>query len=275
MADIQGKVVMVTGASAGIGEATARAFAGAGARLALAARRLDRLEAIAGEIEAQGAEALAVAADLSRQADIEHLVAAVRERFGRIDVLVNNAGLGRMDWLERLDPADDIAAQLALNVLGVVQTTRQVLPVMIGQRSGHIINVASVAGLIGTPTYTVYAASKFAVRGFSEALRREVAPWGIRVSVVCPGGVATEFGSQAHIRRKTRVTTPAWLQLKPEDVAREIVGLARRPRASLVMPWPFRLAAYINMVAPWLVDWATVWRFTIPERSEQLKARLK
>lgn len=274
MAEVRGQVILITGASAGIGEATARAFGRMGARLVLAARRVDRLQAIAADLEGQGAETLTVAADFSQQADIQRLVEAARNRFGRVDVLFNNAGFGRLDWLEKLDPATDIADQLAVNVLGVIQTTRQVLPLMIAQRSGHIINMASVAGLVGTPTYSIYAASKFAVRGFSEALRREVAPWRIRVSVVYPGAVATEFGSHAGIRRNTRMTTPAWLRLTPEDVARGVLSLVRRPRASLVIPWPLLLAYYANTLAPWLVDWATVHRFTIPERREELKEGL-
>jgi NADP-dependent 3-hydroxy acid dehydrogenase YdfG len=274
MAEISGKVVIVTGASSGIGEATARAFGRAGARLVLAARRLDRLQALAGEIQAQGtgAEALPVAADLSCLADIQQMIEAARDRFGRVDVLFNNAGFGRLDWLENLDPAKDIEAQFAVNVLGVVQTTRQVLPLMIAQKSGHIINMASVAGLVATPTYSIYAACKFAVRGFSEALRREVSPWGIRVSVVFPGGVATEFGAHAGIRRKTSTSTPAWLRLTADDVAREVVGLVRQPRSTLVVPWLFRLSAYANEWLPWLVDWTTINRFTIPERIDELKA---
>jgi NADP-dependent 3-hydroxy acid dehydrogenase YdfG len=273
-AQVRGKVVLITGASSGIGAATARAFGGAGAKLVLAARRLDRLQALSGEIQAlsTGAEALAVAADLGRHADIERMVAAAQDRFGRVDVLFNNAGFGRLDWLERLDPAQDIESQLAVNVLGLVQTTRLVLPGMMARRSGHIINMASVAGLVATPTYSIYAASKFAVRGFSEALRREAAPWGIRVSAIYPGAVATEFGEHAGIGRKTRMTSPARLLLTANEVAEAVVGLVRRPRASLVMPWPLRLAYYVNTLAPWLVDWATIQRFTIPERRDELKA---
>jgi NADP-dependent 3-hydroxy acid dehydrogenase YdfG len=275
MPDIGGKVVIITGASSGIGEATARAFGRAGARMVLAARRLDRLEALAAEIEALGggAQALAVSADLGQLADIQEMVRRARDRFGRVDVLFNNAGLGRFDWLEQLDPADDIAAQVAVNLLGVIQTTRQVLPLMIAQRSGHILNMASVAGLVGTPTYSVYAASKFGVRGFSEALRREVAPWGIRVSAIYPGGVTTEFGSHAGIKRQTGVTTPGWLELSPEDVARAVLGLVRRPRPSLIIPMAFRLAAYANQLFPWLVDWAVINWFSIPERRQELGAK--
>jgi len=274
MTDLHNQVVIVTGASSGIGEATARAFGREGARVVLAARRLDRLEVLAGEIQnsSPGAQAAAVAADLSQLADIQNLVAQTLQRFGRIDVLFNNAGFGRLGWLETLDPVKDIEAQLAVNLLGVIQTTRQVLPVMIGQKSGHVINMASMSAFVGTPTYSIYAASKFAVRGFSEALRREVAPWGIRVSVIYPGGVATEFASHAGIQRKTGATTPRWMVLSADDVARTVVGLARHPRPGLIVPWPHRLSAWLNQWFPALVDWATINRFTVPERSEELRA---
>lgn len=274
MIDLRSKVVIVTGASSGIGEAAARAFGQAGARVVLAARRLERLETLAHEIQSlgPGAQAAAVAADLSQLADIQNLVAQTLQRFGRIDVLFNNAGFGRLGWLENLDPVKDIEAQLAVNLLGVIQTTRQVLPVMIGQKSGHVINMASMSAFVGTPTYSIYAASKFAVRGFSEALRREVAPWGIRVSVIYPGGVATEFAAHAGIQRKTGATTPRWMVLSADDVARMVVGLARHPRPGLIVPWPHRLSAWLNQWFPALVDWATVNRFTVPERSEELRA---
>ena len=272
--NLNGKIVVVTGASSGVGEASARAFARAGANVVLAARRVERLEAVAQALRAGGAEALVVPADLGQLAGIQNLVRQTLARFGRIDVLFNNAGFGRLDWLEKLDPVADIEALVAVNVLGVVQTTRQVLPVMMEQRSGHILNMASVAGLIGTPTYSIYAASKFAVRGFSEALRREVEPWGIRVSLICPGGVATEFASVARIHRKTRAATPKRLVLTPETVARAVVRLARSPRPPgiLVLPWPFRLTVWLNQSFPRLSDWLIERRFTIPERSEELGA---
>ncbi|MGH2521100.1 MAG: SDR family NAD(P)-dependent oxidoreductase [Anaerolineales bacterium] len=278
MPTLQNQVVIVTGASSGIGEASAREFGRAGANVVLAARRVDRLEALAGEIQALGtpfgrAQALPVAADLSKLADIQNLVARTLDRFGRVDVLFNNAGFGRLDWLENLDPVKDIEAQYVVNVMGVVQTTRQVLPVMIRQKGGHIINMASVAGLVATPTYSIYASCKFAVRGFSEALRREVAPWGVKVSVVYPGGVATEFGTHAGIRRKTKATTPAWLRLTAEGVARSVVGLARAGRSrELVITWPFRFTVWLNQLFPSLVDWTTTSQFTIPERLDELKA---
>ena len=272
MGDLRGKVVVVTGASSGIGEAAARAFGAAGARVVLAARRRDRLGAVAAEIEARGGRALPVPTDLARLEDIERLVAQALQAFGRIDVLFNNAGFGRLGWLETLDPLKDIQAQVQVNVVGALQTTRLVLPHMQAQRAGHIINMASVAGLVGTPTYSIYAATKFAVRGFSEALRREVAPWNIRVSVIYPGGVETEFAEHAGIRRKTGVTTPKWMRLTPEQVAVAVVGLARRPRREVVTPWPFRLSVWANSLFPWLVDWTTVRGFTEVERREELEA---
>ncbi len=145
--DPKGKVVIVTGASSGIGEATARQLAREGAKVVLAARRVDRLEALAQEIAAMGtgAETLVVQADLSKLEDIQSLINQTLERFGRIDVLVNNAGFGRLDWLEKLDPIKDIQSQFDVNVLCVIQTTRQALPVMIKQRSGHVINMCSMA----------------------------------------------------------------------------------------------------------------------------------
>lgn len=272
MNQIKNKVIVITGASSGIGEASARALGQAGAKVVLAARRLDKLEAVAKEIQAAGAEALPVVADLSQLSDIQNVVNQTLSKFGRVDVLFNNAGFGRLDWLENLDPVKDIEAQYAVNVLGVVQMTRQVLPIMIKQKAGHIINMASVAGWVGTPTYTIYASCKFAVRGFSEALRREVAPWGIRVSVLYPGGVATEFGAQAGIQRKTKTTTPKWMVLTPEEVGRAVVGLIQRPRATVILPWPFRFTVWLNQAFPWLVDWATVNRFTVVERNDELKA---
>jgi short-subunit dehydrogenase len=274
MEALAGKIVIVTGASSGIGAATARAFAAAGAHVAAAARRLDRLEALRDECAQKGhaGRVLPLAADLSRQADIENVVAQTLATFGRIDVLFNNAGFGRLGWLETLDPVSDIQAQVQVNLLGMLQMTRQVLPHMQKQRAGHILNMASVAGLVGTPTYSIYAACKFAVRGFSEALRREAAPWNIRVSVIYPGGVATEFGAQAGIRRRTATTTPRLMRLTAEQTAQAVVGLVRRPRRGLVIAWPFRVVVWLNAWFPGMMDWVMIKRFTEVERKEDLRA---
>lgn len=269
---IKGKVVIVTGASSGIGEATARAFGLEGAKVVLAARRVEKLQAIAQEINAlnTGAETLVVPTDLSKLADIQNLIAQTLARFGRIDVLVNNAGIGRVDWLENLDPVCDIQTQFDVNVMGMIQTTRLALPTMIQQRSGNIINMCSIAGLVATPTYSIYAASKHAVQGFSEALRREVKPWGIHVSLIYPGGVATEFAQRAGIKRKTNAKTPAFMLLTAQQVGDAIVDLVRRPRRMRIIPWLWAVTVFLNKFLPGIVDHTTINRFTIPERKDEL-----
>jgi short-subunit dehydrogenase len=273
--DIKGKIVIVTGASSGIGEATAREFAKHGTKIVLAARRVDKLESLAQEIASlgTGAETLVVQADLSKLEDIQSMIRQTLEKFNRIDVLVNNAGFGRLDWLENLDPVKDIQAQIDVNVMGVIQTTRQVLPVMMKQRAGSIINMCSMAGLVGTPTYSIYAASKHAVHGFSEALRREVKPWGIDVSLIYPGGVVTEFTQHAGIKRKTSAKTPAFMLLTAEQVGQAVVKLVSHPKRMLVIPWLWNVTVFMNKFLPGLVDYTTINRFTIPEREDELKKK--
>jgi NADP-dependent 3-hydroxy acid dehydrogenase YdfG len=165
-------VVIVTGASSGIGEATARLFGAEGYRVVLAARRLDRLQELQKEIESAGGEALPIETDVSDAKSIQALMDKTLATYKQIDVLFNNAGFGRTKWLEEMDPEKDIAAQIQVNLIGVIQATRAVLPHMIERRKGSIINMCSLSGFVGTPTYTIYAASKFGVRGFSDALRR-------------------------------------------------------------------------------------------------------
>lgn len=249
-------VALVTGASAGIGEAAARRFAQRGYRLILAARRLERLEALTAEIQAAGGRALPVQADMARLDDIRRCVEHGLQAFGRIDVLVNNAGFGRLDWLETLDPERDVAAQVNVNLLGLIWMAQAVLPHMIARRSGHIINIGSIAGYVGTPGYTVYDATKFGVRGFTDALRREARAHHIFVSGVYPGGAATEFGQHAHPHQRPAWSTPRWLELSADDVARAIVDLPRRPRREIIQPGIMRFAILANALFPALVDWA-------------------
>ena len=246
---MSGRVVIVTGASSGIGEATARAFARAGDRVLLTARRGDRLQQLSAELPGS----LAVPGDLTSGADIARVVAEATRGFGRIDVLVNNAGRGGYDWLEHL-PEDDIRGEILVNLVAPILLTKAVLPVMQRQGRGVIINLGSVAGRIGAPTLSAYNTTKFGLDGFSEALRREVGPQGIRVCVVYPGGVAgTEFGRGAR-RVDLGVTTPRWLQLTADQVAAAIVRLADRPRPRLVVPWVFSAAIAANTLLPSVVD---------------------
>ncbi len=247
MPDLKGKVVVITGASSGFGAEAAKLFAQEGCKIVLAARRMDRLEELAKEIRATGSDALPVSMDVTQLAQIEAMVNAAVDRYGRIDILFNNAGFGRLNWLETLDPVQDIQAQINVDLLGVIWTARTALPQMYKQRSGHIINMSSVAGWAAPPLYTVYAAAKFGVRGFTEALRREASPFGVQVSGIYPGGAATEF--QEHIGKnnaKQRLRTPAWLALTAEDVARAVVHLAKRPRRGMTLPGALGLAVFIN-----------------------------
>lgn len=257
---------LITGASSGIGAATARLFAAHGYRVALAARRADRLQELADEIRATGGEAEPFPTDVGVWEQVQTTVEGTIERFGQIDLLFNNAGFGRIDWLERLDPGQGIQDQLQVNLLGLIWMARAVLPHMIERRQGQIINMSSMAGRIATPTYSVYAASKFGVRGFSDALRREVGIYGIKVSVLYPGGVATEFGERAQVRRRTGITTPAFLRLSAEQVAQGALSLARRPRRSLILPWFMRFAVAFEALFPGIFDRLVEGGFTRRER---------
>jgi NADP-dependent 3-hydroxy acid dehydrogenase YdfG len=268
----QSPVILITGASSGIGAAAARHFCQRGWRAVLAARRQDRLEELVAEIRADGGEALAVATDVTVVEQLQRLVDAALEHYGRIDVLFNNAGFGRLDWLEKLDIQEDIAAQIAVNLTACVQLTGLVLPHMIARRRGVVINMSSLAGWVGTPTYSVYAASKFGLRGFTEALRREVGVFGVKVCGIYPGGVDTEIAEKAHIRRRTGLTTPGWLRLEADDVARAVWSLAHRPRRALILPRLMLLAVWANSLFPGLFDWIAERGFVRRERNSRGEA---
>jgi len=254
-------VILITGASSGIGAATASLFAAEGYRVALAARRADRLHALAETIQATGGEALVVPTDVSRLDQIQHMVETTLAHFGQIDVLFNNAGFGRLKQLTQLDPVQDIESQLQVNLWGLIQTTRAVLPHMIDRHSGHIINMSSVAGWVALPMYSVYAASKFAVRGFTDALRREVKGYGIHVSGIYPGPVRTEFELHTGTDQAKKFSTPHFLEISAEETAAEVLKLVKRPRRGVVVPRLMLVAVWAEIVFPGLVD-AIVRRFS-------------
>lgn len=245
---MSGRTVIVTGASSGIGEATARAFGRAGDRVVLTARRVDRLQRLAAELP----DSFVVQADLTKPEEIGRIVTETLGRYETIDVLVNNAGFGRYDWLERLTE-EEIRTEVEVNLLAPILLTRAVLPVMLARRRGVIINVASVAGRIGTPAMSIYNTTKFGLHGFGEALYRELRPRGVQVCTIYPGGVAgTEFGKTKRVRFS--VTTPGWLRLTAEQVAGEIVKLADRPRPRRILPWIFSPVVAINTLVPAVID---------------------
>jgi len=187
---IENKVVVITGASSGLGEAAARHLAKGGARLVLGARRLDRLKAIAKELSLGDGGVLET--DVTKRREVERLVARAIEAHGRVDVIINNAGLMPNSFLERLH-VEEWDRMIDVNIKGVLYGIAAVLPRMIAQKSGHIINVASVAGHKVGPGGAVYSATKHAVRVITEGLRQEVKPYNIRTTVISPGAVATEL----------------------------------------------------------------------------------
>ena len=155
---------------------------------------------------------------------------------------------------------------LAVNIYGPLRLTQLVLPGMLQQGSGHIVNVGSMVGIIHSPGLAAYTATRAAVRAFSEALRREVGVWGIRVSVIYPGAVRTEFSQQAGIKRKTGMTTPAFLMLEPQEVAQVVLKVVRHPRRMVILPPVMRVAVWLNAAFPGCVDRVIAQRFVKPER---------
>ena len=228
---LEKRVALISGASSGIGEATALALAARGARVAVAARRRDRLDALAARISAKSGEALVVVADFAKEEQAQRAVAETEARFGRLDILVNNAGVM---YLEPIDSADlgRWRHMLELNMLGLIAATQAALPGMRRRRSGHIVNVASTAGRLAAANSAGYAATKFGVVGFSEALRKEVYQDNIRVTVIEPGIVETEL--REHIadlatQQAMKVWAASIRQLQSADVANVIAFCVEQP----------------------------------------------
>jgi len=190
--NIAGKTIVITGASSGMGAAAARHLAEKGAAVVLGARRVDRIEALVAEIRQAGGKAIAVATDVTKRDDLERLIDAAIKTYGGVDVLINNAGVMPLSPVERVK-VDEWDQMIDVNLKGVLYGVAAALPHMIARRSGHIINVASVAGHKLFGGSAVYSATKFAVRAFSEGLRQEMAPHNIRTTIISPGAVKTEL----------------------------------------------------------------------------------
>lgn len=226
---IQGKTVVITGASSGIGEATALRLAASGAAVVLGARRVDRLDALVARIEADGGRVSAMACDVTRRADPEALVAHAVERFGRIDVLVNNAGVMPISRLDLLD-IDGWDRTIDTNIKGVLYAIAAALPRMKAQKSGHIISISSVAGHRINGGAAVYAATKHAVRVIAESLRQEVTRDGIRSTIISPGATETElFEKITDATTRDRLAPAAAMALPADSVARAIAYAIAEP----------------------------------------------
>ena len=245
------KVVLVTGASAGIGKATAIAFAGKGARVVLVARREERLRQIAQSIQVQGGQALVLPADITDRSHVCALVKTVGETYGQVDILVNNAGIGLLSSVVDMVPSE-LQRVMDVNFYAVVWLTQAVLPQMIARRNGQIINVSSIVGKRAVPQMSAYCASKFAVQAFSESLRVEVSPHGIDVIVVCPSSTDTEFNTTSMMDRP--INRVKWYATSADKVAALIVKASERRKREVVITLSGKGLVWANRLAPQLVD---------------------
>ena len=252
------KVVLVTGASSGIGAELARQFAAAGARLALVARDVARLEEIAGQCRALGGEALVVPADVSDEASCRSAIATTVENFGALDILVNNAGLGSRGLFEDITDFSIFEKLMRVNYLGSVWCTAYALPHLKRSR-GIVVAISSLAGLAGVPGRSAYGATKHAMAGFFDSLRVELKDSGVHVLVVYPGFVFSEintralapdgqpFGDRAYKRKKSET-------METDECCRLILGAVARRDRELVMTWRGKVGRMLKLISPALVD---------------------
>ena len=250
--ELKNRVAVITGASSGIGRAAALSLARVGVKVVLGARRGDRLDEVAEAIRDRGGEARSLPTDVTRPEEVTRLVGEAVTAFGRLDIMVNNAGLGYFGRVEST-PVQDVRYLFEVNVMGTLFGIQAAVPIMRSQHSGHIITVSSVVGKRAAPGNGVYAATKFAQVALSESLRLELADAGIDVSLVCPVSTTTEFFEVAASRSRLK-HDPAGPIYSAEQVAEVIVRCARRPRAEILVYPPARLMVIVNAVSPWLMD---------------------
>jgi NAD(P)-dependent dehydrogenase (short-subunit alcohol dehydrogenase family) len=256
---LPGKTVVVTGGSRGLGLALARELAVQGARVAICGRDAGSLERARQSLAQTSADVLAVTCDITQPASVSQLLEQVHQRFGPVDVLVNNAGVIEVGPAETMSLADYEEA-MATNFWGMLYPTLAVLPEMRERQAGRIVNITSIGGKLGIPHLLPYSASKFAAVGFSQGLRAEVAADGIKVVTVCPGLMRTGSPRNAIFRGRHR-SEYAWfsisdalpgLSISAEGAARRIVAACRRGDAEVLFPIPARVAAVVNAMAPGL-----------------------
>ncbi|MDD9148588.1 MULTISPECIES: SDR family NAD(P)-dependent oxidoreductase [unclassified Sporolactobacillus] len=242
------KVVVITGASSGVGRETALLCAEKGAETVLIARNSEKLKNAERKIRERGDSAGSFTLDVRNCGQVEKVFGEIAGKYGRIDVLVNCAGIGQFAPLVSTD-MEDVKKMFSVNVIGLMACTKAVLPLMIRQKSGQIVNVASIAGKLATPKSTVYAATKHAVLGFSNGLRMEVEDKGIRVTAVNPGPIRTAFFETAD-PAGTYAARVGPFMLDPKTVARRIVQAVEKKKREISLPWYMGLAAKIYQLFP-------------------------
>jgi len=223
---IKGKVALITGASKGIGLATAEKFAKNGANLVLVARSRELLDSVSQKLKIYGVDVISVPADISKPEEVERVFELLKASFQRLDILVNNAGRGIFNYIENGSP-QEWKEVIDLNLTGLIHCTHLAVRMMIPQRSGHIVNISSVAGRVGIPGWSVYCATKWAVVGFSESIRKELIKYNIRVTVIEPGVVATQWGE--NMPEEWIKSRGAMRSLQAEDVAEAIYYAVIQP----------------------------------------------
>jgi short-subunit dehydrogenase len=250
-------VALITGASSGIGAALARELAREGARLVLMARRRERLEALQTELATAGADAVVHVGDVTQRADLDAVVALAVERYGRLDMIVANAGFGVVGRVEKLE-VDDYRRQFETNVFAVLETIKACLPEL-RKSHGRLVLLGSVAGYISTANASPYAMSKFAIRALALALEHEVAPYGVSVTLISPGFVVSEI-RQVDNRGAHHATAkdplPAWLPMPTELAAKKIVSAAHRRKREAVITFHGKILVWLQRFAPWILRFA-------------------
>lgn len=251
MADLKDKVVIVTGASDGIGRKTALLLAKKGAIVVLVARREEMLARLLNKLTDGPKKHLSVTTDISKEEDVKHLIGEVIKRYGRIDVLINNAAISYVGRVKDMDmkKAEDV---ININLLGTIRITREALPHMIRQESGHIINISSILGKGAAPYRSLYCASKYGMEGFMESLRLEVGKYNINVSIIRPPSVRTNFSKK--IELDSNVKHHALTNFKVIAVARVILDVIRRPRREVNIGIFAKCFIFLNLVSPFLFN---------------------
>ena len=264
----KGQVVLITGASSGIGAALAQEWAARGAKVSMLARRKDQLENLAGEIRKRGGEALTLEADVTRPMDLERATQETLKAFGRIDVVVANAGFGVLGSFEKLQ-ISDFERQFSTNVYGVLHTAKATLSELKKTR-GLFMIIGSVMGYIATPKASPYAMSKFAVRGLAESLYYEMKPLGVRVKYVAPGFIRTEIhkvNNQGQHISEAKDSVPAWLRMSAEKAAQHIIRASHSHRQEIVITAHGQLIVFLQRHVPWLLS-GVMSRFIKEHRAE-------
>ncbi len=248
--DFKNKVVLITGASSGIGKQTAIEFAKLGSNIILVARRKNKLEQVENELKQFNVNTLVCVCDVSKKDQVEELSKTVLQKFNSIDILVNNAGFAIYGSVSDLS-IDEIESQMETNYFGMIYCVKNFLPLMLKKKSGHIVNVASVAASFGLPGIASYCASKFAMLGFSEGLKHELSGTGVGITVVSPIMVKTDFFNHPSFKK---IPKPTLTSLESETVAKAILKAANSCRLEIITPSIVRIAVWLKHTFPYFIN---------------------